>query len=347
MTCARRSRCSLPWAIAGTARAGRRRAGIAEAGRIDGFAAGAAGADRRSSSAEPSSPARRHRRHSGARRRCAVVSISCGPTMGRRCAAFDYGRRVRLNERQTARDDRRSTCRDAAGELTDDPRRFAGPFDLPAGRFTARIAFDGGRRRAMSGVSILLGDRMQIARGRGRATRSPLAFELPVDAPVWVAVTDPARRSAVRQVDIVAESIVPEARAAAGRRACDRGDRRAARRLHRLRRRRHLPGRRRVLDAGHRRRHGVRRSTAGASTLVLTLHVGPAGGVVRVTVDGQDRSVTLSPDQTQQIEIPLAPGGSPRAGRRSRRRDAFGRPITIPDPPIGGGSACQVRVDLR
>ena len=47
---------------------------------------------------------------------------------------------------------------------------------------------------------------------------------------------------------------------------------------------------------------------AGASTLVLTLHVGPAGGVVRVTVDGQDRSVTLSPDQTRQLEIPLAPG---------------------------------------
>ena len=47
---------------------------------------------------------------------------------------------------------------------------------------------------------------------------------------------------------------------------------------------------------------------AGASTLLLVLHVGPVGGVVRVTVDGRDRSVTLSPDQTRQLEIPLAAG---------------------------------------
>ena len=43
----------------------------------------------------------------------------------------------------------------------------------------------------------------------------------------------------------------------------------------------------------------------GASTLVLTLHVGPPGGAVRVVVDGQDYSLTMPHDGTQQIEIPL------------------------------------------
>ena len=47
---------------------------------------------------------------------------------------------------------------------------------------------------------------------------------------------------------------------------------------------------------------------AGASTLVLTVHLGPAAGAVRLRVDGQDRSLTLSRDQTRQIEIPIAPG---------------------------------------
>jgi hypothetical protein len=42
--------------------------------------------------------------------------------------------------------------------------------------------------------------------------------------------------------------------------------------------------------------------------LALTLHLGPNGGLVRLHVDGKDRSVSLSHDQTQQIEIPLPQG---------------------------------------
>ncbi len=67
---------------------------------------------------------------------------------------------------------------------------------------------------------------------------------------------------------------------------------------------------------------------AGASTLLLVLHVGPVGGVVRVTVGGQDRSVTLSPDQTRQLEIPLAAGGSLCSRRDRGAGDSSGRPIT-------------------
>ena len=45
-----------------------------------------------------------------------------------------------------------------------------------------------------------------------------------------------------------------------------------------------------------------------ASTLVLTLHVGPVGGTVRVNVDGHDRSLDLLHDETRQIDVALPAG---------------------------------------
>ena len=84
----------------------------------------------------------------------------------------------------------------------------------------------------------------------------------------------------------------------------------------------------------------------GASTLILTLHVGPEGGVVRVTVDGQDRSVTLSRDQTQQIEIPLSPGARlvPVVVQASGEfRPSDHEPGSTDQRWLG----CQVRVGLR
>ena len=43
------------------------------------------------------------------------------------------------------------------------------------------------------------------------------------------------------------------------------------------------------------------------STLVRTLHAGPAGGTARVTVAGQGRSVTLARDETRDVAVPLSP----------------------------------------
>ena len=217
---------------------------------------------------------------------------------------LDYGRRVRLNERQTLEVTGIRVTR-SAGELSDDPRRLAGPFALPAGRFTARITFD----RSTVGDSaalVLIDDRIQIARGTADSA-SPIAFDLPVDAPVWVAVSDPSAASAALSVEIVAESIVPRSARAAGEvRAIEA-----------------IAERPRAFivytdddtypEGGVFWTLGTGAGTvlvdpAGASTLLLVLHVGPVGGVVRVTVGGQDRSVTLSPDQTRQLEIPLAAG---------------------------------------
>jgi hypothetical protein len=159
---------------------------------------------------------------------------------------LDYGRRVRLNERQTLEMTSIRVTR-SAGELSDDPRRLAGPFALPAGRFTARITFDrstGGDSAAL----VFIDGGIQIARGTADSA-SPIAFELPVDAPVWIAVSNPSTASAAQAVEIVAESIVPRARARRGRGAGDRSDRPNGPAPSSSHRRRRMPGRRRVLDA--------------------------------------------------------------------------------------------------
>jgi hypothetical protein len=85
---------------------------------------------------------------------------------------------------------------------------------------------------------------------------------------------------------------------------------------------------------------------AGAATLVLTLHLGPVGGAVRLTVDGQDRSVTLARDETRQIEIPLSPTARlvplvVKAPARFRPSDH--EPGSTDRRWLG----CQVRVGLR
>jgi hypothetical protein len=255
---------------------------------------------------------------------------------------LDYARGVRLNERQMLALTSIRVTR-SAGMLSDDPRRLAGPFVLPAGRFTLRIASE---RLTGPDASVLvfIGDRFQIARGRAESV-SPIAFDLPVDAPVRVAVSDPTTAAAAEAVEIVAESIVP-------RRA------RPARQALTIEAIAERPGafiaytdEETYPEGGVFWTHGTHAGTvlvdpAGASTLVLQLHVGPNGGVVRLTVDGQDRSVTMSPNQTQQLEIPLAP----RARLVPVAVAASGQ-FRPSDHDAGSADrrwlGCQVRIGLR
>jgi len=255
---------------------------------------------------------------------------------------LDYGRRVRLNERQTLERAAIHVTR-SAGELSNDPRRLAGPFALPAGRFTARITF-GGSTAGDSSVLVFIGDRIEIARGKADSA-SPIAFELPVNTPIWLALTDPAAAPAVQAVEIVAESIAPRS-ARAG------GDVRAVEAIA------DRPGALLVYtddatypEGGVFWTQGTHAGTvlvdpAGASTLALVLHVGPNGGVVRVTVDGQDRSVTLSPNQTQQLEVPLAAGAHlvpVVVAAPGRFRPSDHDPGSTDRRWLG----CQVRIGLR
>jgi hypothetical protein len=194
----------------------------------------------------------------------------------------------------------------AEGPLSADPKRLAGPFDLPPGRFAVRVGYDGAGRGDRAAVfTVMMGDRVLIARGTADST-TPLEFELPVQGPVWLDAVGEALAASVQQVEIVPESIV-------SRRS------RAAIEVHALEAIEGRPGSFIVYadadtfpengvfwtkgtSAGH-----VLVAPAGASTLVLTLHVGPNAGAVRLMVDGHDRSVTLARDETRQLEVPLAP----------------------------------------
>jgi hypothetical protein len=195
----------------------------------------------------------------------------------------------------------------ADGDMSADPRRLAGPFELPPGRFAVRVALDGSARGDGAAVfSVVMGERTLIARGTADST-TPLEFDLPVQGTMWLAAAGEALAASVQQIEIVPESIVPRhARAAVD--------------VHALEAIEGRPGAFIVYaDADTFPEGGVfwtqgtsagkvLVAPAGASTLVLTLHVGPAGGAVRLLVNGQDRSLTLAHDETRQLEIPLPPG---------------------------------------
>jgi hypothetical protein len=218
---------------------------------------------------------------------------------------LDYGISRRLSDRLLLA---RSAVRvsRADGALSTDPTRLAGPFDLPPGRFAVRAGYDGAVHGDGAAVlSVMMGDRVLIARGTADST-APLEFELPVQATVSLAAAGEALAASLRQVEIVPESIVPKRS-------------RATVDIHALEAIEGRPGAFIVYadpntfpESGVFWTQGtsagkVLVAPAGASTLVLTLHLGPAGGAVRLTVDGQDRSVTLAHDETRQLEIPLAP----------------------------------------
>jgi hypothetical protein len=170
-------------------------------------------------------------------------------------------------------------------------------------------------------------------------------FDLPVDAPVSVAVSNERLARSIDQIDIVPEAIVP-------RRLRPNVEVRAIEAIA------GRPGGFIIYadddsypEGGVFWTRGTQSATvlvtpSGASTLALTLHVGPVGGVVRLSVEGHDRSVTLAADQTQRIEIPLTPGARlvpVSVGAAGEFR---------PSDQDGGSTdhrwlGCQVRVELR
>jgi hypothetical protein len=249
--------------------------------------------------------------------------------------AFDYARRSTIQEPGLFAATVIHVSR-ASGELTTGEVRFAGPFDLPAGRFSARIQMDrSASDAASSDISVLLGNRVAIARGQASRSSEPIVFDLPLDAPVWLAASDPAAAASAQQVDIVAESIVP-------------GRLRPNVDVHAIEPIEGRPGALIVYADDETYPEGGVYWTrgTGASVLALTLHVGSVDGAVRVTVDGHEHSVTMSRDQTQRIELPLTPAShfvpvvvqAPGSFRPSDHE---------PGSTDRRWLGCQVRIELR
>jgi hypothetical protein len=286
-------------------------------------------------------PVAEGRRATAARGRLDLMRAQDGP----RLRLWDYARGVRLDERGMLAVTSVSASR-AAGELSDDPEHLAGPFELPPGRFAVRIWFSGARVPDGGRAFVVTRNGARIAGNEGPLTNpTRLSFGLPLTAVVSVGLSDETLAKAVQRVEIVAESIVP----------------RSARpevAVHALEAIVDRPGAYIVYaDDKTYPEDGVfwTRSTEagtvfitsdGASTLVLTLHVGPVGGRVQITVADQDHSLDLTHDETRTIDIPLPPAR--QLVRVTVRASAHFRPLDhepgSTDPRWLG---CQVRIGLK
>jgi hypothetical protein len=194
------------------------------------------------------------------------------------------------------------TLRRARGDEIRDPRMLEGPFDLPEGRYVARVRFAGDVVPAAEAV-VALSDAVVLARSTA-STSSPVTVtvDLPVRTTVFVGVSDAAAARAVSQVEIVPSEVLPRsARALDGRNVVESigGD---------IRGFIAYPNDRTYPENGvfwtrATEEGSVMVVTGGASTLRLVLHVGPTGGRVTVTVAGQITDVDFRPDETRELSF--------------------------------------------
>lgn len=219
-----------------------------------------------------------------------------------RLSSFDYQRAVRITPPELLAMTSISVSRQR-GDLSGDPKRLAGPFVLPAGQYVARVTFAGRARHGEAFVALHNEARIAAADAMS-ANPLELSFRLPVEAPVYCGVSEEQLGNAVEQIDLVADAIVARhARPGIIARALEPID--------------GIPGsyivyadRNTYPEGGVFWTRGTSLGTVlvapeRATILVLTLHVGPIGGRLRLHVGGQDRSVDLAPDETRTIEIPL------------------------------------------
>jgi hypothetical protein len=260
-----------------------------------------------------------------------------------RLRGFDYRRLTTIDDAAILR---ASTLvvRRGPGAWGETPERVVGPFTMPPGRYEAHVWFDAGPADRDVLVS---SERTVIARSSGAlANPAVVAFELPVTVNgLSIGVSSPSIARAVQRVDIEPQSLVPRStRAKVNARVLES-----------------IPGHPGayiiytddmtypeggVYWTRAKGRSEVIVALASARRLVLTLHVGAAGGPVRVEVAGEDRSVTLGPEETRVLEVPVREGTTlvPVAVQASQ---AF-RPVDVDRTSADTRwLGCQVRIEVR
>ena len=298
----------------------------------------------------------------------AVVAVAVGPvplearaasvTRGRlalmqafdpsRLRAFDYAGRSMMSPAQW--------IGHSAIAIDLDPSRPADgyvgpPLALAPGRYEIKLWFQGNQN--LDGDLLLTFDRAQILKRVGGPLANPtvVTLDLPVAVPlVWVQVTErPTAQQAVRleitPIDIIAASERPVQDV----RAVDA-----------------VPGwpdaylvytdDATLPEGGMFWTSGTERGQVlvvpvGGREILLTLHVGPVGGTVRVTVgrDARRHDVVLAPEGTRTIAIPVGDDG---AGSGyvpiSIQAPAAFRPADVnPNSSDTRNLGCQVRVEVR
>ena len=271
---------------------------------------------------------------------------------------FDYGARSKLSPAQWI--ERSAVAIDFdPSQPVDGWGRLVGPLTLTPGEYQVKIWFQGNRS--------LDGD-LLLAIGRGQAlgrvvgplmNPTTVTLHLPVSVPqLWVQLTEVASAQRVIRLEMTPTAIVPVG---------ERPEREALSVDT-------IPGRpyaymvytdeetfpengafwTRGTESGQ-----VLVVPAGGRQILLTLHVGPVGGTVRVTAGnpGRREDVVIEPEGTRTIAIPVGEGAQGAQGTQgtmsgyvpiSIQASASFRPAEVePKSSDTRNLGCQVRVEVR
>jgi hypothetical protein len=233
------------------------------------------------------------------------------------------------------------SLRRPAGVVAENPHVLEGPFELPEGRYEARVWFDAPRGPAGEAF-VALSDDITLARSP-TAAASPIAvpFDLPIRTPTFVGVSDATVARSVRRIDIAPTAIL--ARSLRDPLTSHRVEPTGGA----------TPGYIAYADDHTYPEGGVfwTRDTEQGTVLIATgtaaavrliLHVGRSGGPVIVETGNQRMEVDLRPDETREITVGV-PSGAGRIAISVRATRSF-RPSEV-DPKSDDirKLGCQVR----
>jgi hypothetical protein len=259
-----------------------------------------------------------------------------------RLRGFNYATRARLDGGGVLRASSLTIARQ--GNEAAPEGRLGGPLSLPPGSYAVRVWFAGGGPRD-GDLLLSLGRGNVVARAASpMANPATLTFELPVSVRAWVVLSNPQSARAVRMVEITPLTVVPRPRRLRLTAVAVEA----------------IEGRPNALlvyaddntypEGGVFWTRGTDRGTvfvvpAGASQIVLTLHVGPNAGIVRLDAAGEHRDTVMGPNETQRVVI-AAPIGTPVVAVSVQAPGWF-RPIDVePGSTDMRALGCQVRVEV-
>jgi hypothetical protein len=260
--------------------------------------------------------------------------------------AFDYARATRLKPDEWLALLRLTFDREP-GSDPDPQGRLTDALVLPPGVYEARVWFEGGDRARPGVLQAALGNGYLLAR-RAEPLANPSILELsvPVAVPsLWLQLSDPAAARSVRRVELSARDVRP-----AGQRGGET--------VHAVEA---FPERLQAyvayVNGGAYPERGIfwtrgtgvarlRVAPAGASTLVLTLHVGPSATTVDVRVGDIVHRLPLAAEETRELRVILPPG-QPDVPVEVKADRAFVPAQVDPSSTDTRQLGCQVRLVLE
>jgi hypothetical protein len=261
-----------------------------------------------------------------------------------RLRAFDYRSATRLDSAGLLRASTLSVAR-SPEEQIDPQRRVAGPFGVPAGRYVARVWFGGSQPR--DGDVVIAPRRgSPFARLPGPLNNpATVAFEMPAQVPFWLSLSEASTAQAVQRVEIEPIEIVPRSeRVTASIRAVEAVEDRPNAYILYMNEETYPEGGVFWTRAGN--RGDVLVAPAGASEILLTLHVGPTAGTVKVSVAGRNLDVEMSANETREVKAPV-PAGARLVSINVQAPGWFRPAQADPKSTDTRSLGCQVRINLR